>query len=385
MSKSNPFLTRSRQTLIWCRAATAESWFQSLQQEVHAMLDKHRDDEGMLKRSERAVKIAILDSGIAKSPAKGPIPVLMKSPRFKKGLQLDPSLPWNVDTKGHGTHAAGLIHRVCPYADIYVYRVVEGDETIDRKYVAQALAHAIDVEKVDIVSMSFGWKDDSDEELRAVIERARASKVLLFAATSNEGNRSRAGIAYPARATDVFGIDSANFHGKPSIFNPVDRSRGQRLTALGEVVKSAYPSDLPTEEPEPGSRRLSGTSSATPIAAGIAGLILEFARQPPLSKEPAIGSLLKHVDGMKLILTECCSQRSSDQSEFSHLNPTFLFHYDEDCEEGGDWTDTSSPRHEMAHDIVRRLRSHFGRTIGQEMKAPVNQEKLRRLLEGGDA
>ena len=246
---------------------------------MHVMLNKGACDNNKLRRSERSVKIAILDSGVTKSAVNGPVLMLLKSPRGKLGKQLHPSLPWNVDINGHGTHVAGLVRRVCPYADIYIYRVVQDGEAIDKSIGADALADAVYVKKVDIISMSFGWKDDSDEKLRAVVERARANKVLLFAATSNGGNRSRDGIAYPARAADIFGIDAAEVHGKPSRFNPVDMSRSQRLTALGELVRSSYPANLPIEESEPGSRRMIGTSSATPIAAGIAGLILEFARQ----------------------------------------------------------------------------------------------------------
>jgi subtilisin family serine protease len=179
--------------------------------------------------------------------------MILRSPKFRPGKQLDTALPWDVDTDGYGSHVAGLIRKVCPYADIYIYRVFQGDDSMNKAYVTEALVDSIDVKRVDIVSMSFGWKDDSDEKLRAVIERARASKVLLFAATSNGGNRSRDGIAYPARAADVFSFDAADVHGKPSRFNPVDLSRSQRLTALGELVKSSCPANLPTEESESGS------------------------------------------------------------------------------------------------------------------------------------
>ncbi|KAF2824038.1 hypothetical protein CC86DRAFT_409049 [Ophiobolus disseminans] len=149
------------------------------------------------------------------------------------------------------------------------------------------------------------------------------------------------------------------------------------------MVKLAFPLHLPTAESEAGLKGLSGTSTATPIAAGIAGLILEFARQLPLSTEPAIESYLKSIDGMKVVLTESCSRRGSEGSEFSYINPGLLFHYDEDNDDGGDWADVSSPRYETAQSIVRALRLQFGRTIGREMMLAVDlhrvEEKLRRL------
>ena len=299
----------------------------------------------------------------------------MKTPRIKLGKQLDPLLPWNVDTQGHGTHAAGLLHRVCPYADIYVYRVLAGEEGVNKALVTQALADAIDRKQVDIVSMSFGWKDNSDPALKAVIERARTSNVLLFAASSNEGNRSKEGMAYPARASDVFAIDAADVHGNPSKFNPPECSRKlARFTALGEAIRSAYPLDLQTEDEEPGWRRMEGTSCATPIAAGIAGLILEFARQRPLCMEAEIELLLKSVDGMKLILTECCAQKSSLGLNFSQLDPAFFFHVNEGHPDGGDCWDISSARYDAAGQIVRKLTTEFGPAIGKKMHTATMQE-----------
>ncbi|KAF2240327.1 subtilisin-like protein, partial [Trematosphaeria pertusa] len=224
------------------------------------------------------VKVAILDTGIAKAGAPPESPLSLKGRHIKFGKIVDKSLPAHEDLDGHGTHAAGLIFTVCPYADVYVYRVLRGgdEETISQKFVTEALADAIK-KKVDIVSMSFGWEEDSDEDLRTIIERAKMSNILLFAAASNDGKRTRGGMAFPARADEVIAIDAADGHGNPSKFNPPPGDK-QRFTALGEAVNSAYPVDLAEDWEEPGWKRMSGTSCATPIAAGIAGLILEFAR-----------------------------------------------------------------------------------------------------------
>lgn len=168
----------------------------------------------------------------------------MRSPRIKYGKQLDIYLPWNVDSKGHGTHAAGLILNVCPYADVYVYRVVEGEEPISRAYVAEALADAIDNKKVDIVSMSLGWKENSCLELHAVIERVRACNVLIFAASSNEENRTKFGMVYPACATDVFAIDASDVHGSPSKIQSAGASWKDQIYGAGgsgEVFLSPNP------------------------------------------------------------------------------------------------------------------------------------------------
>jgi subtilisin family serine protease len=346
----------------------------------HVLLDKYKDDFWKATKSERRVKIAVLDSGVAKSSANGPVPPLMKGPRIKFGKQLDPSLPWNVDTKGHGTHAAGLVLTVCPYADVYVYRVCEDNDSIDRKHVAEAITDAVDRKKVDIISMSFGWEGNSDLALEKAIQHARAHHVLLFAASSNEGIRTHAGMAYPARAFEVIAVDAADVHGNPSKFNPPQTGEKARFTALGEAVRSTYPMHLPSEDPEPGWKRLDGTSCATPIAAGIAGLVLEFARQRPMCFDERIEERLKTVEGMQLILTQLVSRKSAENSRFHHLDPTFLFGDDEKHEDGGDWAEAFVPRSTAANNIVVRLREVFSQEIGSSMKAELYKEWARRGL-----
>ncbi|KAI4679076.1 uncharacterized protein J4E88_006368 [Alternaria novae-zelandiae] len=352
----------------------ADGWFEDLRDHAHVLLDRYKGDSYKAKKTERRVKIAVLDSGVAKSATQGRVPHLMKSPRVKLGKQLDPSLPWNRDSKGHGTHAVGVILTVCPYADVYVYRVCEGTEAIDRKYVAEAINDAVEKKKVDIISMSLGWNEDSDYEIRAAIRRARASNVLLFAASSNEGIRTKAGMSYPARALEVIAVDAADVHGNPSKFNPPQVSHKARFTALGEAVRSAYPTHLPSEDPHEGWKRMVGTSCATPIAAGIAGLVLEFARQRPLCFEPAIETYLKSVEGMRLILTKCLSLKYADTSPFNHLDPTILFHCTERYDDGGSFSESMCPRHNAAYNIVSRLREEFSQDIGDQMLMELQME-----------
>ncbi|KAF1957604.1 subtilisin-like protein, partial [Byssothecium circinans] len=183
------------------------------------------------------------------------------------------------DKVGHGTHCAGIILQVCPYADVHVYRVAQDDKGIDPKHVADALEDAIQ-ENIDIVSMSFGWYDQ-DKHLQEVIEKAKDKGILMFAAHSNSGEWSdggRFGRTFPARADEVIAIDSSDADGRPSSFNPSFESPMVRFIALGESVRSAYPINFPNDGDEEGYRRMSGNSVAAPVAAGIAGLILEFAR-----------------------------------------------------------------------------------------------------------
>jgi hypothetical protein len=260
---------------------------------------------------------------------------------------------------------------------VYVYRVCEGNEPINRTYVADAITDAVEKKKVDIISMSLGWDENSDHRLRAAIEHARASRVLLFAASSNDGIRTKAGMAYPARAMEVIAVDAANVHGIPSPFNPPPTGDKARFTALGEAVRSTYPMHLPSEDPDPGWKRMVGTSCATPIAAGIAGLILVFARQRPLCFEPAIEAHLKSVEGMRRILTKCFSRKHEDNSLFNYLDPTLLFHQTRASNDGGGFSQLGTPQLEAALIIVRELRAYFEADIGEQMWKEIAEESTK--------
>lgn len=60
-------------------------------------------------------------------------------------------------------------------------------------------------------------------------------------------------------------------------------------------------------------------------------------------------------------------QKNSDRSSFSFLNTALLFHCDEIYEDSREWSGFGSPRCEAAQDVVKRLKSEFGPTLGERM------------------
>jgi hypothetical protein len=238
--------------------------------------------------------------------------------------------------------------RVCPYAVIYPYRIVSDDINntpgINPEYVNEALNHAINIRKVDIVSMSFGWEYNSHKGLGETISGSR--NVLLFAATSNDGGK----IKYPADADEVIGIDAARPNFEPSDNNPsADDTHPERFSAIGEDILSVVQKDW---------RR--GTSFATPVAASTAALLLELAKQPPLCYFREVFDSLKQKHVMLRVFRALLCR---EKSHFKCIDITKFkeeLHGEAGFGKNGEWYFPQSQRYKAAMKIVDVLRKHYG-------------------------
>lgn len=121
--------------------------------------------------------------------------------------------------------------------------------------------------------MSFGFGEE-DEQLYASMQHTASKGVLMFAAASNDGKNRPNGVAWPASDINVICVHSGDGHGTASTFTPDPRD-SMRIMVLGECVKSAWPQRLKSPDSH---KLMSGTSCAAPIAAGIAALVLDYAR-----------------------------------------------------------------------------------------------------------
>lgn len=132
--------------------------------------------------------------------------------------------------------------------------------------------------RVHIISISWGIKEDVPSISTALNEALKAG-ILIFASASNAG--ANYPVTFPARLHGVFCIGSADGFGHPSTFNPPFEGE-EKYSALGEAVSGACPKQLSDQlgyDAGTQTIRRDGTSTATPIAAGIAALFIDYAWQ----------------------------------------------------------------------------------------------------------
>lgn len=195
----------------------------------------------------------------------------------------------------------------------------------------KAIEHATSVWKVDVISMSFGMRhptareDGNEEEERRALEKYKeiiddievairnaSGKSLFFAAASNSGkNEPR---AFPASYHPwVICVHASEGNGQDGGINP-ELGRGFNFMTLGMGLKlMEWIWDESGKKPAWRYKEVmkSGTSFATPIAAGIAATVLDLAARV---------NAINHRAKMKLRRTE---EMEKILQEMSNANPRY--------------------------------------------------------------
>ena len=279
----------------------------------------------------RRVKVAILDTGLDRTHADIGAQWSTRIRDVKNWVHGENG---DIDRDGHGTHGAALLMKIAPEAHIFVARVARDTNNLRAENVAkvchdlyiildfvkgidsplQAIMHASDEWKVDIISMSFGFPQYYTSIERAISHAVRQN-IIVFAAASNSGANRK--IAFPASLSNgVIRINSADGRGAGSRYNPPPLAQEYNFSVLGESVLSAWP----TKPGRAVEKRKSGTSTSTPIAAAIAALILEFERQ--MKKQSPESKVLhrerlQSLEGMRAIF----SHMSEPKDGYSYVVP----------------------------------------------------------------
>jgi subtilisin family serine protease len=245
------------------------------------------------------------------------------------------------DENGHGTHCAALLLKVAKNSEVYIGRVTMGKKLESPEYISQVrprpspikslpgtnLRQAIEwaiSEGVNLISMSFGFPRYTQAltDIQSSILSAYQSGIIIFAAASNGGGNS--GLAYPANQNEVICIGASDGKGNKSDFTPGPYPDISNYTTLGEGVTSSWPKAL-SQTGQERTKIMSGTSVATPIAVGIAAMVVDFLRQLPRDVDQNLEFLverqLRSKKGMNAVLKRLTEERDG----FMYIAPWILF------------------------------------------------------------
>jgi len=180
--------------------------------------------------------------------------------------------------------------------------------------------------------MSFGF-EDTDDLIDEAVERAIKNDKLIFAAASNNGGIS--GRAQPARSSNVICIHASDGKGNKGGMNPTELDNSDNFATLGVAVPSQWKGNQVWK---------SGTSFATPIAAGFAADILEFANYRCVNLTQRKRDTLHKKEGMQAILRKMVEKRDG----YDFIHPIRLW---------GEWQDIKSEQEtaKLIEDIMKKL------------------------------
>ncbi|WP_448518475.1 S8 family peptidase [Rhodoflexus sp.] len=196
----------------------------------------------------------------------------------------------NNDVKGpdagHGTHVAGIVAAVrnnnlgidgiATDVKIMAIRAVpDGDER--DKDVANAIRYAVD-NGAQIVNMSFGKQYTTDKAVvDAAIRYAEERGVLLIHAAGNESMNTDKTNFYPQRNYDN-GKKAANWLDIGALSWRGGEMAVAEFSNYGKNTVDVFAPgvDILSTMPDQGYKVQSGTSMASPVAAGVAALVLSY-------------------------------------------------------------------------------------------------------------
>ncbi|MCC5617061.1 PatA/PatG family cyanobactin maturation protease [Nostoc sp. CHAB 5836] len=187
----------------------------------------------------------------------------------------------------HGTHVASIIFGQlgspvrgiapeCKGLSIPVF--ADEGRQLSQLDLARAIEQAVNA-GAHIINISGGQLTDEGEAegwLRRSVQLCQEKNVLIIAAVGNDGC---ACLHVPAALPAVLAVGAMDDQGKPIDFsNWGENYQNQGILAPGENILGAKPGG--------GTTRLSGTSFATPIATGVAALLLSLQIQRGETPDP---------------------------------------------------------------------------------------------------
>ncbi|MFD6443026.1 S8 family peptidase [Peribacillus sp. NPDC060186] len=210
------------------------------------------------------------------------------------------------DNAGHGTHVAGTIAAtennqgvigVAPLAKLLIVKVLAGNGSGSYEWIINGIKYAVNWrgpngEKVRVISMSLGGKQDVPE-LHEAVKNAVNNEILVVCAAGNNGDGTPEidELSFPGSYQEVVEVGAVDLNKKIARFS--ESNKNVDLVAPGVEVWSTYKGG--------GYAKLNGTSMATPHVSGGSALIIkqsekEFERT--LSEDEIYAQLIKRTDAL---------------------------------------------------------------------------------------
>lgn len=187
--------------------------------------------------------------------------------------------PWSNDHSGHGTHIAGIISAqrgteyqgVAPDAEVYGIKIYHSQDinedhevSTDVESVIKGIRHAMTME-ADILVISSGL-NYHDEDLYATIKEAHDQDMLITAASGN----ANLTVNYPAQYREVIAVTAVDENLNPAL--DIIYGDENEFTAPGVNIGGLSIPDSTYSYPY---IFMSGSSQATPHAAGLAAILMQ--------------------------------------------------------------------------------------------------------------
>lgn len=216
-------------------------------------------------RPKKKVMIAILDSGVDAKHED------LASHFSTAGSSND------TDPLGHGTHCAGIAAAVsnnslgiaslvvnASFVSVTSIKVLNASGIGTQQSIIQGMIKAADM-GVDVISMSLGSlsSDTRQKAYEEAVKYANAKGAVVIAAAGNS-NQPAKGYS-PANAQGIIAVSALGPDQRRAPFSNKVNGLSYGLAAPGMHIMSTYPNN--------GYKALDGTSMATPMVAGLVGLM----------------------------------------------------------------------------------------------------------------
>ncbi len=226
--------------------------------------------------TQDGVKVAILDCGINESH-----PDL--AGKVVDRQDFTTSASGTTDVYGHGTHVAGIVAAatnngdgvagVCPGCLLLNGKVLNDSGSGAYSWIASGIIWAAD-NGAKVINLSLGGPASSTT-LENAVNYAWNKGVIVVAAAGNSNNPSK---TYPAAYTNSIAVAATDNRDSRAYFSSYG-SKWVDIAAPGVYVFSTWKDATSNSNPQPECygtvcyKFASGTSMATPMVAGVAGLV----------------------------------------------------------------------------------------------------------------